>query len=320
MNLRFLIGFFAVFALVGPAAAEMGRAPASAGTYATLEGGYLGTYDIDLLGHGIAPAPGIVGPDRFVDGEHGWFIGVGLGLRAPTLPYFDRVEFDVRYSRAEDDTSDGSAGTQLTTLANTDATVLTVTGTRAVTDLDRDTIDTELALKKDIFTGATTSLTVGLVPFVRWTEETIESRNIGAGLSAFRSGDVDRWAYGVMLIAEPEFALSSATSLALHGGVGVYGYDADGSFIATSPNVAVFNSNVSDDDSGAGFRASLGAALKFQAGAGSIFSAFVKGDYWSDVPVADMTNQNPAVFDPSRLDSDEAWELRAGVRMTVSLP
>lgn len=317
---RLLIASSVAFAaLAGPAAAEMGRSPVPAGLFVSAHGGYF-FQDLDgSLGHGIAPVTFVTGTDRALEPEDGWFAGGTLGyvLPAPTLG-FDRLELSIDFARAEDDATDVPGPAQFVLLSSANGAFLAGAGTRGSSSLTRESVETSLALKRDLMLGAV-SMTVGVVPFVRHSEERAAALVTGVGGSASRNGEVDTWSYGAMLVAEPEIRIANGASLVGHVGAGGYGYDADGDFASFSAAAPIFNTSVSDGASGGGFRGSLGAAIKLKLSDAMTLTAFGKADYWSEVAIARTSSQVVPVIDPAGVRTDDAWEVQAGLRLTLGL-
>lgn len=305
--------------LAAPAAAEMGRAPVPAGLYVSAHGGYF-LQDLDgSLGHGIAPVTLVTGTDRTLEPEDGWFAGGTLGyvLATPTFG-FGRLELSVDFSHVADDVTDLPGPAQRVLLSSANGAFVAVTGTRGTSSLTRESVETSLALKRDLALGAI-SLTVGVVPFVRHSEERADALVTGLGGSVSRNGEVDTWSYGAMLVAEPELAIANGVSLVGHFGAGGYGYDADGVFASSSAAAPIFNTAVSDGASGGGFRGSLGAAIKMKLSDAMTLTAFGKADYWSEMPIARTSSQVVPVVDPAGVYTEDAWEVQAGVRLTLGL-
>jgi hypothetical protein len=55
--------------------------------------------------------------------------------------------------------------------------------------------------------------------------------------------------------------------------------------------------------------------LKFRLSSTTNIEAFGEADYFSDVGTAHMPDNKPASGDVARVDTDEFWELRSGLRL-----
>ncbi len=314
----------AMFAMVSvPALADMGLEPAGAKqSYGSIEGGYLYQDSQDILGYGIAVAPGNVS-DVKVSPDDGWFIGGMIGYENGTalvsgLP-FTRIELYLLYGQTDDSVSDALAG-QIQ-LENTESTFNVGGGNTGRTSTERDTIEGGLRFEFDDRVDSKTTLTWVLSPFIRNIDESTDTRVTGCCVLV-RKGDADTIMYGASIAVEPEYVLWSGVSLVGRLGVGVYGYDADATFRSFStglPPPDPFQSSSSHSDTGVGFRGMLGAGLKFRLGEGANLETFAEADYFSDVGTARFSDNDPANIDPSDLDTEDMWELRAGARLTFKL-
>ncbi len=130
---------------------------------------------------------------------------------------------------------------------------------------------------------------------------------------------METWLYGVNFAAEPEVWLSSGIALVGRFGLGVYGYDADGKFVsfASLTTDPPFAARVSDDEFGVGFRGQLGVGLKFRLSSTTNLEAFSEADYFSDVGTAHIADNQLSSGDVSRVDTDDLWELRSGLRLNI---
>ncbi len=129
---------------------------------------------------------------------------------------------------------------------------------------------------------------------------------------------VETWLYGVNFAAEPEVWLSSGIALVGRLGLGVYGFDADGTFVSSaSLDPDTFAARVNDDNSGIGFRGQLGIGLKFRLSPGANIEAFSEADYFSDIGTAHMPDNQPSSGDLASVDTDDLWELRSGLRLNI---
>lgn len=317
------VAFASAFFAAPAAFADMGRAPVESGTYGGIEGGYLHQDGGDLIGHGVNTAPGVI-VDTALSPDGGWFAGGMIGFASRDaliggLP-FHRVEVYGLYGRSEDDVSHAVPGVVGVALKNVDASVLVELGASGTSEAERRTFEGGLRFEADDASNATSSLTWVFNPFIRSSNEEINSHVIEC-CNLFRSGDVDTLMYGVVLAVEPELWLSSSIALVGRAGIGVYGYEADGDYSSIDDLNGFFAATLSDSESGIGFRGQLGAGLKFKLGSTANLETFAEADYFSDVGTARMANNQPpggaGAERVSQTDTTDMWELRAGARLTV---
>lgn len=322
-------------AVVGhPALADMGRAPVGAGgSYLSIEGGFLHQEGGDVIGYGIANTVGGAIDDITVSPAEGWFAGAMLGWDSgrqilPGMP-FTRIEGYALFGSVDDSASDAAPVGGEVVLKSADGDLLGIGGTAGETDVERrfvegglrfegDRVRSEGGSLKDEAPVERHSITWVLNPFVRWTGE--ESDTHVPNCCATRSADVDTWAYGALLAIEPELLLRPGVALVGRGGIGLYGYNADGDFhSASAATPDPFASDFSDSESGVGFRGQLGAGLKFWMSERSILDVFAEADYFSDIGTAAMSNNQPANSESSRVETEDLWEVRLGARLTFGL-
>lgn len=311
------------------ASADMGTAPVSNGLYGGLEGGYLHQDIDDVNGFGIGS-----GREAFISPENGWFAGGMIGYARPNTNIMgmpvSRIEGYIHFGRTDDDISASAPPAADLTLKTVDGAVLVVGGSQARTSVERRTIEGGLRFERDEFgyeggsikdepVRSNRNLTRVIQPFIRFMEEETETVVSGC-CDAYRSASVDNHMYGVLAALEPEYWHTPRVALVGRVGVGVYGYHVEGDFASSSQSFATpdpFAASVSDDDSGVGFRGSLGAALKFKLSEKALLETFAEADYFSHVGRASFADANPATSAASRVDVDDMWELRAGVRFTL---
>ena len=316
IGLLYLVSTAVIFA--SPAFAEMGQAPVSKGIYVSVEGGYLRQDAESVLGHGIS-ADGVDVADTSVEAENGYFAGISIGAAlAPRslLGTFDRIEASFSFGKITEDESDTRLAPGFTSLTSVDGLTTFTFRDFGDSEYERKTYDGALALKRDIGTGVTLSLE----PFVRVTDEDIKSTVSTSNPvdTAWRQSDISSRYYGALLALEPEVAITPSTSLVARVGAGVYGYDFDADF--ESGGDPFFAAKGSDDKNGVGFRGTLGVGVKVKAWEGASVTAFGSADYWSDTQVAVLPTNDPNILgDAARIDTDDLWDLRAGVRLTVGL-
>jgi hypothetical protein len=311
-----------IAAFAGPAAAGMGTAPP--GTYISFEGGYLYQDAPDVTGHGIVTTAGGPIQDTFVSPNDGYFAGglIGFNTGAPFLAGFTRFEVFLLFGSADDSLSDSVPPLADVALKNADGTILvTGGGLGGTTSVELETWEGGFSFKDDDRINGTTTVTWVVSTFLRNSQEdTTSSVTSTVCCTATRTGDVETWYYGILFAAEPETWLTSNLALVARLGAGVYGYDADGDFRSSSNGIPdVFASSVSDGDSGAGFRGLLGIGLKFKLTTAATLEAFGEADYFSDVGTAHLADNQPTSGDTSYVDTDDLWELRTGVRITIGL-
>ena len=312
---------------VAPAlAAEMGRAPISSGTFATIEGGYTYRSGEDAIGHALVPTgiPQDPAIDTFISAEQGWHAGASLGIVAHEpliagLP-FTRAEAYFTFATVDDSNSSTIEAPGAISLKSVDGSALAVEGTNGKTSQEVRTYDGGVRFAFDQAASARSSLSWVLTPFVRNTEE--ETRSFATGTADFAgtSADVSSWSYGAMLAVEPEIWLTSAVALVGRVGAGIYGYHAEGDFTsASSESPDPFAANVSDDASGVGFRGQLGAGVKVRVAPGATLTGYAETDYFSAVGTANLPDNQFSTLTTSSIDMDDAWELRAGARFSIGL-
>ena len=305
--------------------ADMGKAPGSApGTYFSGEGGYLYQDGGEVNGHGISSSPGTFG-ERFVSPEDGWFAGGLIGF-SNGVPFFagtpfTRLEAYLSYGITEETETDSAPPLDDISLKSVDGAINIIGGLRGRTSVERESTEGGVRLEGDQALSSTSSVTWVLGSFVRLTEEDTET-TVEECCVLHRNGDVDTWMYGVLAAAEPEFWLTPGVALVGRVGVGIYGYDADGDFRSFSTGLAPpdpFLASASDSASGVGFRGLLGAGLKFKLGSDANLETFAEADYFSDVGTARFSNSDASDNTASRVETDDLWEVRTGLRLTIGL-
>jgi len=313
--------------------ADMGSAPVDIGLYGGIEGGFLHQSTEAVNGFGIVAPGGSIG-EALIEPENGWFAGGMIGYARPNtnlmgLPV-SRIEGYVLFGRTEDNVGASAAPYGDLTIKSADGYANVVGGVRASTSVERRTIEAGVRFERDEYSyeggslkdepvRSNRNLTRVLSPFFRYMEEDTETEVRGC-CSAFRSASVDNKMYGLMAAIEPEYWHTSRIALVGRLGVGVYGYSVDGSFRSYSQSPFIpdpFAASVSDDESGVGFRGSLGAALKFKLTEASRLETFAEADYFSAVGTAAFSNAIPTNGRASHVEIDDMWELRAGVRLTI---
>ncbi|HEX2840439.1 hypothetical protein [Hyphomicrobium sp.] len=319
-----------LFAFPASSWADMGKAPVGAKGYILgFEGGYLFQDGPEVTGHGIVLSPGGSTHDVKVSPEDGYFVGgmVGYDNGTPYLFGFHRVELFLLYGEADDSERDRAPPLSDIVLKTVDGAILgSGGGLTGRTTVERKSWEFGFRLEDDDTINSTTTVTWVLSPFIRnFDEDTdtlVTTATCCGGCCEFRRGaDVDSWLYGVYVAAEPETWLTSNFALVARLGAGIYGYDADGKFRSSSTAVApdLFAAHVSDGDSGVGFRGLLGAGLKFKISSTAQLEGFAEADYFSDVPTAHLTSNDPSGGLVSHVQSDDLWELRSGLRLTLGL-
>jgi hypothetical protein len=302
-----------------PALADMGKAPVSEGAYGLIEGGFLYQDGGDVIGHGISPVAGTT-IDVLVSPDSGWFAGglIGFANRdafIAGLP-FRRFEIYGLFGRTDDDARHTSPPLTGTSLKNVDASVLVGDGATGTTSSERRTFEGGIRFEGDDVINSTTSMTWIVSPFIRWSNEETGTL-VTQCCDLRRSGDVDTTMYGILIAAEPEVWLTDGVAFVGRVGVGIYGFDADGNFSSSDNLNGFFASQLSDSDSGFGFRGQLGAGLKFRLSPTANLETFAEADYFTDVGTALMANNQPGDGTVSRTGTTDLWELRAGARVTI---
>lgn len=311
------------------AQADMGTAPVGPqGIYLSFEGGYL-HHDTDgVTGHGIVLTPG--GPTRDVEvsPDDGYFLAglIGFENGTPFFFGFHRIELFFLFGDLDGDTVSHTAPPlDDVALTSVDGTILVTGGGQfGRTTVERRTWEAALRFEDDDVINATTTVTWVFAPFIRNFDESVDSI-VGGTLcggsvcAARRSGDVDSFLLGFYVAAEPEMWLTPALALVGRLGAGVYHYDADGKFRSSSNPLFppdTFAANISDDDSGLGFRGLLGIGLKFKLTSTMHLEGFGEADYFSKVGGIHMTSNTGTGF-VSHVEDDSLWEFRTGLRLTI---
>jgi hypothetical protein len=328
MRSTIAISTIALACFTAPAlAAEMGRAPVSSGVYVTAEGGFLYLDGTDVIGHAISPAGVVTGPetDTTVNAQNGWTAGGSIGFASTGaliggLP-FRRAEAYYSYTTADDERTDTVAAPSRTSLKSVDATALGVVGFTATSEIERRSSEGGIRFASDQATGAGSSLSWIVMPFVRNSDETTASIAIGTVDTAVRSADVETWSYGVAVLVEPEVWLNSTVALTGRLGAGIYGYEADGNFSSgsTAPAPDPFAASLSDTESGVGFRGLIGAGVKLKIAQAMTLTGYAEADYLSRVGSAALPDNQFASKSPARVDTTDTWDLRAGARLSIGL-
>lgn len=304
------------------AQADMGTAPVTEGIIVGSEGGFLFQSLEDVNGHGVRPPGGPIG-EAFVSPETGWFTGsmIGYASQQPMLFKFTRIEGYLLFGKTQDSVSSTVPPSGDLTLKTVDGAVNVVGGIYGKTKVERRTYEGGLRFERDEVIDPQTNLTWVFQPFLRFMAEDTDTAVTNC-CTAFRNADVDNRMIGVIVAIEPEYWFNSGMAIVGRAGVGFYGYDSDGHFRSysqspTSPDP--FAASVTDDASGVGFRGSLGASLKFVVTPTTRFETFAEADYFSTVAYGVFSNASPTNGTPSRIETDDMWELRAGGRITFGL-
>jgi hypothetical protein len=319
-SIRILASSVILAAAATAAFADMGKAPVSEGAYGSLEGGFLYQDGGDVIGHGISPVAGTT-IDVLVSPDSGWFAGglIGFANRDASiagLP-FRRMEFYGLFGRTNDDASDTAPPLSGTALKKADGSPpVVIDGATGATSSERRTFEGGIRFEGDDVVNSTTSMTWIVSPFIRWSNEATDTL-VTQCCNLLRSGDVDTTMYGILIAAEPEVWLTNDVAFVGRVGVGIYGYDADGDYSSSDNLNGFFASQLSDSDSGVGFRGQLGVGLKFRLSPTANLETFAEADYFSDVGTALMANNQPGDTTPSRTGTTDLWELRAGARVTI---
>lgn len=325
---RAIIAAAGLFVFPQASQADMGKAPVGPkGTYIGIEGGFLFQDGPGVTGHGIVLTPGGPTHDVTVSPEDGFFVGglIGYDNGTPYIFGFHRVEFYLLYGETDDSERDSSPPLADIVLKTVDAETLGTTGgLTGKTTVERRTWEFGFRLEDDDVVNSTTTVTWVFSPFIRnFGEDTntlVTTATCCGGCCEFkRSADVDAWLYGFYVAAEPETWLTSNFALVARLGAGIYGFDADGKFRSSSTATApdLFAAHVSDGDSGVGFRGLLGVGLKFKVSSSTLLEGFAEADYFSDVPTAHLSSNDPAGGYVSHVQDDDLWELRTGLRLTL---
>ena len=304
------------------AQADMGTAPVTQGIIVGSEGGFLFQSLEDINGHGVRPLGGPIG-EAMVSPETGWFTGsmIGYASQQPMLFQFTRIEGYLLFGRTEDSTSSSVPPSADLTLKTVDGGVNVVGGRYGKTTVERRTYEGGLRFERDVAVDPQTNVTWVFQPFLRFMDEDTDTAVTNC-CTAYRNADVDNRMVGVIVAIEPEYWFNSGMAIVGRAGVGFYGYDSDGHFrsYSQSPtNPDPFAASVTDDASGVGFRGSLGASLKFVITPSTRFETFAEADYFSTVAYGVFSNASPTDGTPSRIETDDMWELRTGARLTLSL-
>ncbi|MEZ5922757.1 MAG: hypothetical protein R3D57_00050 [Hyphomicrobiaceae bacterium] len=306
----------------------MGRAPAGPDdTYLSIEGGFLHQEGGDVIGYGVANTIGGPVTDITVSPTEGWFAGAMIGHETghqilPNLP-FTRIEGYILFGDVDDSQSAAAPAGGEILLKAADGDPLGTGGSFGSTSVERRFFEGGLRFEGDdvepgMGAAARPSVTWVLSPFIRWVNE--DSETSVPNCCATRSADVDTWAYGALLALEPELPIANGVTLVGRGGVGIYGFNADGSFQSSSSAVPdLFAASYSDSESGVGFRGQLGAGLKFWMSQSSILDLFAEADYFSDIGTAGMADNQPTNANPSVVDTEDLWEVRLGGRLTINI-
>ena len=319
---RLVIGIaaFAYFGAPGAALADMGLPPIPQGTYVSFEGGYLYQDANGVIGHGLdQPGGGVV--DVVLDPTNGYFVAGTIAFTGtqPLIGPFRRIEGYVLFGQAEDSVSDSSPPTAGITYKTVDGGIFVSGGATGHSSAERETWEGGLRFEFDDKQNATTWLTWSLVPFVRVADEDVAT-TVAECCLLHRTGDVETWLYGVVAAVEPQVWITPAVAVVGRLGVGIYGYNADGTFRSYStglPPPDPFAVRFSDSEDGVGFRGQLGTGLKFKITSATTLETFAEADYFSAMGVAHMADNQPTSGDVSHVDTDDMWELRAGARLNI---
>lgn len=306
-----------------PAVADMGLAPAKPGdVYISGEGGFLHQDGGDVNAYGIGPLAGIT-IDQNISADSGWFAGAMIGWEkgSPLVSFlpFTRVEIYGYGGKTDDKVSSGAP----VTMGSADGEVVAIDGTSASASTERKIWEIGYRSEFDRVIDPTRTITWGLVSFIRGSDESSGAICSAGPCVVQRSSDVDTLMIGSMLIMEPEWRLTPGVALVGRLGAGYYTYDADGKFRSSSNGgggADAFAAYVKDSDDGFGFRAAFGAGLKFILSPDTFLETFAEADYFSDVGTARFASSDPTSdIAPSRVTTDDMWELRIGGRLTVNL-
>ncbi len=316
-NILAAAGAAAFLSFATPATAEMGSSPVAAGgSYLSIFGGFFDT-DIDKV-RGYASGAPLSSKTVDVDGDG--FGGIEFG-HSPTngLSWVDRVELYFEFGGGDDKNSETNVPFQFRSVNGVN--LQPSTASTASNKRDFDYYDLGVRLRNDRQNLGGTVLPVFIEPFLRWTEDDTKTRIVSTMATTLnRDADVDAWFLGVMAGVDPEFQMSQSVKLVASLAAGLYYVNADGDFTSSSNNLPVYNQSVSDDDDGIGFRGRAQGAIKFAVTQAAIVSLFAGVDYWSDVPTAALPSATAAaVQSASKVDMEDAVEVKAGARLAIAL-
>lgn len=307
----------------------MGSAPVASGVYVTLDGGYAYSDGSSTIGHAISPTGALADPsaETLIQADDGYALSGSIGYVAPSgfaaaLP-ISRIEGYLSFSSTDDSNADTVNDPQRITLKSVDGTALGVIGVMAASAQELRRYEGGVRFAYDQSTGAASSLSFVVTPFVRNIDEETSSVAIGTADTAWRDADVTTWAYGVTVAVEPEVWLTPEVALVGRLGAGLYGYSANGDFSSRSTagggGFDPFAASVSDDESGIGFRGELGAGLKFKLTEAVTLTGYGEATYFSAVGSASLPDNQFVTATTSSVDISDSWELRAGVRLSIGL-
>ena len=300
----------------------MGRSPvAPGGTYVSIYGGYIYSDAPDVRGLDAGPTvPQLEETDVYVD--HNGFGGLEFGYALPDGSAWlgiDRIEvfFEAGHGSLDDDGRDFVIGLR-DVAGNTGTTSASGAGVPHQTERERGYYDFGLRLRADDHMFGDQALPVFVEPFFRYAhDDTFMGFTNGANIFG-REGNIDAYFLGVLAGVDPEMPLSETLTLVGSFSGGIYYYHGEGDFRSSANTFAAFNESFDDTKEGVGFRGRAMLALRHMISPGMSISLFGGIDFWSDVPYANLP-VNTVNTQPAKVRSSDEFDVKAGVRVTISL-
>lgn len=312
--------------------AEMGKGVALEGLYVSFDAAFVSVQGSSVRAYGVEESqPSFRIKDQYLDVNNGWSPGASIGYanKGGVLGIFSRAEITIDYSELNNDLSDQRAYSFLSAV---DARDFAFYADHATSYIEATAITGSLPLKRDLSIGDEHTLTVGFEPFARWTQQELRTLLKSSGATASdpvntyaTAADLDQLYYGAMVTAEPELQLTDLMSIACRLGGGVYAHTARGRFRSEFQfpgEDETSNAQTEEHATNMGWRASLGAALKFRLAPSSLLTSYVTADYWSGGGSVELPTNDFYAFEtqPASVDTTDSWDLRAGMRLTVGIP
>lgn len=320
-----LLSVAAVFALLLPPL-HTAKA-ADEGTYVSVWGGIsiIDAPEVEGFSTAVNAADVLIKRHR-LDADESGFFGVSYGTAIdPAALYFKRIElyFEGQITREDSQSAVNPSGANNIKFGIPTGEIVNGVDYSATAKMKRERYEFGVNLSQGGQMANLGPLNLGLTTFAGFGQEDASSSlaaNTNSDFTNTRS-DLDWKFFGLMLATDTTIPVSTSLDLILKGSAGVYYYNADADFVSTSNNANNISQRA-DSDNDFGFRGKLSAELRAKLSEGVVVSFFGGVDYLSDVPYAQLTDSTKPRFSfqtPPQIGSDDLIDLKAGIKLTISL-
>jgi hypothetical protein len=311
--------------------ADMGKGTVDSGLYVSFDASFVTEQGSPIRAFGTEePRPPFNIKDEYLGLDQGWSSGASIGYVTPRaiLGIFDRAEIAIDYAELTNQMSERNAYSFLSAV---DARDFAFYADDAASEIEAIILSGALPLKFDSMVGSDNGLTLGVEPFVRWSKQKLNTLLKSSGatpndpVNTYTDlADVTSLYYGAMLTAEPELQLTEMVSLAGRVAGGIYGYSSRGTFSSRFQfpgDSEASNALVLDEAAEVGWKASLGAAIKFRLAPSSVLTSYITADYWSSTASIERPTSDFYALESqtAHIGTADLWDLRAGMRLSVGI-